>query len=165
MMETQTPEWLRPHLHRLPAELIPERDLWPGIARRLDPPRHRWIPVAVAASILISVASALCSWNLYETRRQETTLAMRELERIESPYMAARAVYTRQWPELRSQLDPETVKIFERNLRIIHNANAELMNALRKQPGNPALQRLLQQTLSQELDLYQRAMEAAYQST
>jgi hypothetical protein len=164
MTELDKSTWLQAQLQQLPEELTPERDLWPGIAARLDRRRHGWVPLAVAASILISAASALFSWHVYEIHRQETAIALQELQRIESPYRAAQAVYKKQWPALRSHLDPATAAAIERNLRIIHQADLELVEQLRRHPGNPALQDLLRQTLAQELDLYQRASRAAYQS-
>lgn len=164
MTELDKPAWLKAQLERLPEELTPERDLWPGIAAQLDRPRHGWVPLAVAASILVSAASALFSWHAYQIRRQETAIALQELQRIESPYRTAQAAYVKEWPALRSHLDPATAADIERNLRIIHRANAELVEQLRRHPGNQALQRLLRQTLAQEVDLYQRATNAAHQS-
>ena len=165
MSDTNRPSWLEKHLAALPRELNPERDLWPDIARRLDRPvRRAWIPLAVAASLVLSAASALFTWHLYEQRQADAAalLAAHEtIRQIESPYLQARGTYEEQWPALRTRLDPEIAALIDRNLAIIRQANAELARALEKQPENRGLQRLLRQTLAQEVDVYQRALGAA----
>ena len=164
MSDNDKPAWLKQHLDALPRELNPDCDLWPGIAQRLDRPRRAWIPVAIGASLAISVVSALFTWRMHEQRQVEAVAllaAQQYLQQIESPYLAARATYEQQWPALRAQLDQDTAALIERNLAIIRKANDELARALEKQPDNRGLQRLLRQTLNKETDVYQRALVAA----
>ncbi len=164
MNQNDTPDWLRTHLQALPAEIPPARDLWPDIARRLDRPGHsRWMPAAVAASVLISVTATWFTWHVFEQQRRDAAAllaAQQLLQEIRQPYLPVRAEYEAQWPTLRAQLDPETAKVVERNLEIIHKANAELARALERQPDSPVLRQLLRQTMTQEVDVYRRA-EAA----
>ena len=164
MNHNETPDWLRPHLQSLPAEIAPARDLWPEIARRLDRRGHsRWLPVAVAASLLISVSATWFTWQVLVQQRHDAAAllaAQQLLQQIRQPYLPVRAEYEAQWPVLRAQLDPETAKVVERNLEIIHKANAELARALERQPDSPVLRQLLRQTMTQEVDVYRRA-EAA----
>jgi len=162
--QNDTPDWLRPHLKSLPGEIPPARDLWPNIARRLERPGHwRWMPAAVAASVLISVTATWFTWHVFEQQRRDaaTLLAAQQLlQELRQPYVSVRADYEAQWPMLRTQLDPETVTVVERNLEIIHKANAELARALERQPDSPVLRQLLRQTMAQEVDVYQRAVAA-----
>ncbi len=163
-VQTETPPWLQGQLQSLPAELTPARDLWPEVARQLDRnPRQRWLPLAMAASVLVSVLSATLTWQLYQQRQTELSVATAEqlLQQLESPYSQARVSYAEQWPKVRAALDPETAVIVERNLEIIRNAHQELAKALKKRPDDPALQQLMRQTLAKELEVYQIAENAS----
>ena len=164
MKENDTPDWLRTHLQALPGEIPPARDLWPEIAQRLDRPGHfRWMPVAVAASVLISVTATWFTWQVFEQQRRDAAAlltAQRLLQEIRQPYLPVRAEYEAQWPMLRAQLDPDTATVVERNLEIIHKANAELAKALERQPDSPVLRQLLRQTMTQEVNVYRRAAAA-----
>ena len=164
MKQNDTPDWLHAHLQALPADIPPARDLWPDIARRLDRPGHsRWMPVAAAASILISVSATWFTWHVFEQQRRDAAAlvaAQQLLQQIQQPYQPVRAEYEAQWPTLRAQLDPETAKVVEHNLDIIRKANAELARALERQPDSPVLRQLLRQTMNQEMEVYRRA-EAA----
>jgi len=162
--EQQTPAWLQAQLRELPTELNPSRDLWPEVAQQLDKqPRQRWLPVAMAASVLVSVLSATLTWQLYQQRQSEISVAAAEqmLQQLESPYSQARVSYAEQWPQVRASLDPETAAVVEHNLEIIRQAHQELAKALKKRPNDPALQQLMRQTLAKELDVYQLAENAA----
>ncbi len=163
-VQNETPAWLQKHLDTLPAELPPVRDLWPEVAQQLDrQPRQRWLPIAMAASVLVSVLSATLTWQMYQQRQTELSVASAEqlLQQLESPYSQARVSYAEQWPKVRAALDPETAAIVERNLEIIRNAHQELAKALKKQPDDPALQQLMRQTLAKELEVYQTAENAS----
>ena len=164
MIDLERPAWLSEKLNALPRELAPEHDLWPEIARRIDRPKRSWLPVAVAASLAISAVSALFTWQILELRRQEAAahaVALEYLQQIESPYLPARTSYEQQWNAVRGQVDPETAAIIERNLAIIRQANEELAAALKKQPDNRGMQQLLRRSLAKEVDVYQRAVDAA----
>jgi hypothetical protein len=165
MNDNDTPDWLKAHLDSLPREIAPQHDLWPGIARRLDrPATGRWLPAAVAASVIVSIAAALLSWQVFTRQRDDAALlaaAQSLLQQIQGPYQPVRAGYEAQWPELIARLDPETAAVVEHNLDLIRKANADLVKALEKRPDSPALQGLLRQTLAQELDIYRRVERAA----
>lgn len=164
MNDNNAPEWLRARLSELPAEVAPARDLWPDIARRLEVRRTgRWMPLAAAASVVISVAAVWFTWQVFEQQRHDAAALMaarQMLEQIQQPYLPARATYATQWPALRAQLDLETAAVVEDNLEIIRKANTELTQALERNPHSPVLQQLLRRTLAQELDVYQRVAAA-----
>ena len=160
----EQPEWLRKELDTLAPELQPSRDLWPEIAHQMNrQPKQRWLPMAVAASVLVSAMSGIFTWQMYQQRQSEQAVANAErlLQQLESPYSQARVSYAEQWPTMRANLDPETAAIVERNLEIIGNAHQELAKALKKQPDDPALQQLMRQTLAKEIEVYQVAENAS----
>ncbi len=158
MSDSQKPDWLQNQLDTLPDELQPSRDLWPAIAEKLDRrPRSRWLPTAVAASLLISALSALFSWHT-SLQHQDTTAATQQLlQQIGTPYQPVLASYRTQWPSIKKKMDPQTAATIEHNLQIIQQAYNELATALDKQPDDPVLQQLVRQTLNTQIDVYRRA--------
>ena len=56
-----------------------------------------------------------------------------------------------------SQLDTATVRVLESNLRIIDGAIGEAQAALSRDPGNPYLNRYLDQTMQKKIQLLRRA--------
>ena len=100
---------------------------------------------------------------MFEQQRHDAAAllaAQQLLQQIQQPYLPVRAEYEAQWPALRAQLDPETARVVEHNLKIIHKANAELARALERQPDSPVLRQLLRQTMNQEVEVYRRAAAA-----
>lgn len=57
----------------------------------------------------------------------------------------------------RTSLDTGTVRVLEKNLRTIDAAIAEARNALGRDPGNPYLNRYLDQTMQRKIQLLRRA--------
>ncbi|MGQ0560992.1 MAG: zf-HC2 domain-containing protein [Gemmatimonadota bacterium] len=57
----------------------------------------------------------------------------------------------------RSSLDTTTVRVLETNLRAIDTAIAEARQALSRDPGNPYLNRYLDQTMQRKIQLLRRA--------
>jgi anti-sigma factor RsiW len=60
----------------------------------------------------------------------------------------------------RATMRPELAQAVERDLRTIDVAIAELQNAIRTDPNNPALRRLLASSYRQKVDLLKRASDA-----
>jgi hypothetical protein len=59
----------------------------------------------------------------------------------------------------KGRLMPSTVKVVEKNLRIIDRSLGDIETALRKDPGNRDLTFLLAGTFRQELDLLRQAVQ------
>jgi hypothetical protein len=110
---------------------------------------------------VLSAASALFTWNLYQAQEEQARALRAQIQEIESPYLPVRASYDREWATLRTRLDPETAKTIERNIALIRKANHELMEALGENPADASLRRLLRQTLATEADVYRQAFDAA----
>lgn len=60
----------------------------------------------------------------------------------------------------RATLRPEIARVFERDLRVIDVAIAELQGAIKTDPNNPALRRLLASSYRQKVDLLKRVSNA-----
>ncbi len=164
----ERPQWLEDALRTLPREASPQHDLWPGIARRLEQkPRTQWLPVALAASVLVSVISAGFTWKIWSDQREQQALQLAQqqsardmVQSWQQPYQTARASYAEQMPSLLANLDEQTRAEVARNLQIIQSASQNIATALEKDPNDPTLRRLLLQTLDQELSLYQQVQRA-----
>lgn len=173
-MNDERPDWLDKHLATLPREINPGRDLWPEIAERVRRPSRSWVPAAaIAASVILGVGAMWTALRVQspvpgqtvavapETTPQESVQRESVPEMMTASFGPARARYSQDWPRIREEIGPETAAVIEHNLDIIRRANADLSLALERQPDNPALRRLLRQTLAKELDVYQRAWDAS----
>jgi hypothetical protein len=156
------------HLATLPRELAPARDLWPAIAATLAPKRAaraRW-PLGLAAGIAAAAIAGFVGWRtgretvvLTTAVEPATQLSAGRLQvSFEAPadpeFLAARAALERSYHERLALLAPPTRARIEQNLDIIREANADIRRALAADPQSPVLQRLLESTWQQEIDLY-----------
>jgi hypothetical protein len=158
---------LRDALAALPRELEPARDLWPGIAaglatRQAAGTRRLWIPMALAASLLLAFSSALGgAWLGYGyAQRQGAALGSApasavDLAGIEQDYSAARASYFRELILGDERLDASTRETLRHNLAVIDRATNQLHQALANDPQNPLYVETLLMTREQEMEMLQ----------
>jgi hypothetical protein len=176
-MSTQRFNSLEEALGSMPRELQPERDLWPGIARRLEQGtgpgavraaggrRPQW-PWALAASLgVLALAGALC-WSVVQQRTSVELTAQRAAAAgpgstlvsfgppRDADYVAARAGLERTFNERLSLLAPITRTRVQADLAVIRKANEDIRAALAQDPASPLLWQLLRSTWQQEIDLY-----------
>jgi hypothetical protein len=165
-------------LARLPRELTPARDLWPAVAQATgpgaaregpEPGLGRWPrwPVALAASLaLVSLVAAL-SWSVLRQQPATALLAQdsaastpakRTMVSFEAPqnaaFLSARAALENTYRERIAMLAPATRARVQADLETIRNANADIRDALSRDPASPLLLQLLRSTWQQEIDLY-----------
>lgn len=167
-----SPDRLDEALARLPRGIDPGRDLWPGLASRLEPrvtPARR--PVmrpwawAAAAAVLLVAASSLITATLV---RQETATTARTPpspaaaptvapevvpatasaafgpgHRVGPAYLANRRMLARELEERLSRLPPEGREQLAKNLAELRRASTEINAALELHPGDPLLEELL----------------------
>ena len=155
----------------LPREVAPSRDLWAGIADRLevreDPKviplhsRRRWHPpqwlLAVAASLVLVVSTAVVTANVVG-RRQGTVgtlpavavstpapagTAFAAFQTAERDYRQAIAELEAVLDQKRGRMAPETAATLEQNLRIIDEAIRQSREALAKDPNSRELTEML----------------------
>jgi hypothetical protein len=165
-------------LRSLPREIDPPRDLWPGIAARVEGDaaaangrgRSRWL-VQAAAAVLLVAGSSLLTAKLVErgaapaqtARAQPPATAMSEGTigampaafgpnvRLDPEYMAARRQLTMMLQARLAKMPPSTRAKLEANLAEMSRAAEEINAALAEQPGDPLLQELLLKTYQDEL--------------
>jgi anti-sigma factor RsiW len=184
----------------LPADVLPERDLRPDIASRIDAPadgtapagvieigkrrnpaaprpfaertlRSMRLPLAAAAVLLIAVTAGITSVLLRASVpspvdgppavAQQVTFAGQDFRAIETRYAAATADLEALLRDANDDLPPETIALLERSLAVIDQALAEAREALRADPGDPALPGLIMAAYEQKLDLLRRAANAS----
>ena len=177
----------------------PARDLWSGIAARIERPRvvalsdvaaHRAAPpassrtasrrvslsiaqLAAAAALLIAVSGATAWFMRGNTSQAPATttagVIQAEVETSGTPdevrlvnfadaqYDVAVSDLERVLNERRNDLNPRTVEILERNLKLIDAAIAQARQALEGDPGNQYLNRHLVESRHRKLELLRRA--------
>ena len=168
-------------------ELPPEHDLWPGIEAGLAPRGDRsagagpdvvpisrarrvvmTVPQLVAAAIALVLFSAGGVWlavggvgepgaSPVVTAPQAapvTTVMFTESDR-------AMTELEQEYRSQRSELDPETIRVVERNLAIIDQAIKEARDALASDPASGFLSAHLANAMRQKMDLLRRATTIA----
>jgi hypothetical protein len=169
---------------------LPTRDLWAGIASRLEarpalpaaPGADRsritfTLPqLAMAASLLIAVASGI-TWMVAHPPAAPASAQGPVIQAYGTPddtggqvvqanfadaqYNAAVSDLENILREERDRLDPRTVLIIERNLKAIDDAIAEARTALENDPANPFLNSHLADARRRKLDLLRQATSLA----
>ncbi|HEX5693693.1 MAG TPA: hypothetical protein VFY00_03620 [Arenimonas sp.] len=144
---------LRWPLRQLPREIEPARDLWPGIAARLQPPatrrRRPWLAVvSLAACLCLAVGLAVMLRPAPASAPDlSAELLQREAEAMTLEYRAA--LQEMQGAPIPEPLAPALATLDESAL--------EIRAALAAQPGSAQLLDQLKRTYSRRLALTQRA--------
>ncbi len=159
--------------------LPPERDLWPGIRSRLAPrqaagpaggstvvplaSRRRVVlsvPQLLAAGIAVAVLSAGAAWAaLGFVDPPASPVADGAGADVTAPhavlaaYEPAMTELETEYEALRDVLDPETIRVVERNLAIIDLAIAEARDALAADPSSGFLSNHLADTVRRRMTL------------
>ena len=169
---------------KLSQEIAPARDLWPGIAERLDhqqAPRRafRW-PVALAAGFLVAAVSALLTWGLMRepaVAPSGTQVATTQPQPAVQPVrygpntplgeaqLAARDELLARFRTRLDQMSPETRASVVKNLAVIQRAADEIDAALAQDPASGLLTELLVSTYRKELQLYSQVAASGGDAT
>lgn len=170
---------LRGQVARLPQQVAPVRDLWQGIAPRLEttivplPQRRRFRPMmlAAAAVFLLLAATAAAALILRRSAGPGTQVASDSTRQPAPPpgarapgSAAALAQLASEVQALERALPPETRALVAHNLELIDAAIRESQAALHANPSNPAIGRMLEARYGQRLLLLQQARRAAPES-
>ena len=157
-------------LNRLPREIEPPRDLWPGIAARLQTPRaaprsshaYRWLPLATAASLLVAVGAALFSYHnlrtqsppaLAQTLDWTPGVPARQVAHIEQLHAAERQRLRQTLAARATSMDTQTLATLRKNLEIMDRASEEIRAAIKAQPQNGQWVNLLLDNYQQEFEM------------
>jgi anti-sigma factor RsiW len=161
-------------------ETLPQRDLWPRIAKRIGatparahPIRRRWtfsLPQLAAAAVLLMTVSGSAVWLLQPDAQSQpagpiatvgtpttTPAAINASRNAAQSYTAAVADLERVLAGGRGQLDSTTVRVIEENLAVIDQAIAQAQRALLADPANLYLNTHLAETMRRKLDLLRQA--------
>jgi hypothetical protein len=168
-------------LQELPLAAMPGRDLWPGIASRIEQidaaipiatRRRAWVWQAAAAVVLVAGSSLLTASLLDKARPTGQSAGQSAVQRSGQPtipgativpaafgpagtldgdYLTARQQLTRMLDERISLLPPSARAKLEFNLGEMRRAADEINAALAAQPGDPLLEELLLKTYQDEL--------------
>jgi anti-sigma factor RsiW len=160
-------------------DVPPSRNLWPGIQARIErvhQPRRisfaRW--QLAAAAVVVMAISAGTAWFIRggiatgpaaatapaiqaDVEPAPAPDLVRPVNFADPQYDAAVADLERTLDERRNDLNPRTVEILERNLKLIDAAIAQARQALEEDPGNAYLNRHLAESRRRKLDLLRRA--------
>ena len=139
---------------------MPERDLWPAIATRIEaattttaaaPRRRRWIPLAAAAGTVLAIAGSLLVFTLHQ----------RDAAPADDGYALATHVdrVTPQQAREQALRTGEDPRIVGANI-VIDTAQAELHQALEQHPDAVFLVSLLNRTNAQRMKLEQSGATA-----
>ena len=152
----------------LPRELAPSRDLWGGIAQRIEAARRGratwWLGLAAAAAI-VGISVSLLHQNEPVTLPVPVTVTPASLTLEGNTLGAAEQEYERAANELlaalqdrRQSLSPQTLANVESNLAVIDQALTEVRAALGRDPGNKDLTRMLVSAHRKKVDTLRRVV-------
>ena len=168
------------HAAALPRSLAPTRDLWPGIAERIERGWSwsvlwtSWHPLALAAAAAVVVGFAAFLWSLSGPTAvrtvampspspsarpvAETGLADPVLAAAARDYEEAASALLAALQRRRAVLPPDDLARVEANLEVIDRALAEVRQALAKYPASPELNRMLVATHRKKVDVLRRVV-------
>jgi 3'-phosphoadenosine 5'-phosphosulfate sulfotransferase (PAPS reductase)/FAD synthetase len=186
MTDNDDAERLRALKHRVdtdPAPATPTDEMWPAIRARIEaakveplgssaaPGRRRYgrwlaLSLAVGAAAVILVALAL----RFEARRggpQTITYTYTDTGVVFTMVSDSAKAYEDETRALlndlelrRSMLRPEAVAAIDHDLLVVDSAIAEVKDALKNDPNNPALRRLLASSYREKLSVLHRVGNA-----
>lgn len=165
----------------LPREIRPDHDLWPAISACLETaeePATPWWRKAVAAlfffalgagamglysgvfvaepspsqSVELSPVETAPRFESMNPPRRESGLVPVALG-VETDYLRARDAIWLYLLDHRDALPAGTIKVVEKNIEIIDRAIEDIRSALRRDPGNPDLQRRLMEHHQRSIDV------------
>jgi hypothetical protein len=168
-------EAMRARLESLPRGLSPERNLWPGIARRIERRQGRLVVLRRVA--LGGALAAAASFALYTGRAPRdvlpvvpptpsVALAPSASAPSVGPLFPGEADYTRaadallvEFEKERASMPAETARVLDENLVVVNLAIAACRSALVGDPDDPELRSSLDLAYEEKLDLLRTAVE------
>jgi len=164
---------------RVLPDQVPDRDLWPGIARQIAPGRETRrmvafsVPQLLAASVALLLVSGSVVWLAARRRTPDSGPAATQawgasrVWKSEAPYAAAIVQLQAALDEGRKSgaLDSTTVRALEHSLATIDSAILEARQALAADPASTYLNHHLADTMRRKLDLLRQATAIATPTT
>lgn len=159
-------------LKALPREIDPERDLWSGIAARIDRPaaavrrRPRWLSFAIAAGL--TCAGLALGWRL-ASRPDDAAQPLAVRSAATSPWVLREAgllkadlnaVLTAGGGPERYEIARTPNRVLSASLRELDSAESELDQALRQSPDSTFLLDRMRRVQQKKARLTLRALAA-----
>jgi hypothetical protein len=173
-MNDRLRESLDAELAKLPRDIAPPRNLWPGVRARLHRRQRllRPMPFAAAAGITGACLASALTWAILHGRPQlpapqpvarggTSVAGAASFDEPRTPkYVAARDNLEANFRERLALLDPATRAKIEVSLAVIRRAHEDIRKALADDPASPVLEQLWQSTWHDEFDLYDHVVRA-----
>jgi hypothetical protein len=158
-------------LAKLPRDITPPRNLWPGIARGIErgglrnPHRHRPMAWAAAAAVAGACLASALTWAVLHGRPNSPSAPVMAAQPsygdvTTARYVAARDSLEQTFQQRLAVLDPATRAKVEASLATIRKAHEDIRQALVAAPASPVLEQLWESTWQDEFDLYDRVVQA-----
>ena len=158
-------------LAQLPKDVAPPRSLWPDIQMRIGAAPRRSRPVLMAACVATAAAclASIFTWAvLRRVQAPDGLPAVASTAAFNEPsdpkYIKARALLQQTFQQRLQLLEPRTRTKIEASLAVIQQAHENIRQALLVDPSSPVLEELWQSTWHDEIDLYDRVVEATQPS-
>ena len=156
-MSDEFEKQLQQHIAQLQKDKLPERDLWPGVEMAVIARKHRhtsWM--AVAASL---VACAISGWLLvsrYYDVNTQTSAVISQIDALHQQEITALKVSFKNTQPLTTDWNDQ--------LHGMDRAADAIKNALKNDPGNITLLKMLTDVYQKEIDLLKRVHEPNLQN-
>jgi hypothetical protein len=167
---------VRAHVERLPRDVPPARDLWPGVARGIESSRRRSRRVrALAAASTLAMAAAVAL--VVGLRGRQGPAPEASFSPLASPapapmatapapplpgeadYEGAERILSAELDARRASLEPDQTKVLDESLRTVDDAIASTRIAVREHPDDPELRAELDRVWEDKLDLLRQVTE------
>jgi len=166
------------HATALPRSVAPARDLWPGIASRIERERRfawtgspaAWL--AVAAAVVFATLAVMAYQRppspevvvitnppAGPAARPATAALDPGLQEMERDYQAASNALLLALQERKDQMSEETLKSVEQNIAVIDRALSEVREALAKDPASPELGQMLMSTHRKKVEVLRQLVK------
>jgi hypothetical protein len=175
-MTDPTRQSLNERLAKLPRDITPPRNLWPGIARSIErsgvrsPRRSRPMALAAAAAVAAACVASALTWAVLHGRPNQPPVQLAAqapsyADLTTARYVAARDSQEHIFQQRLALLDPATRKQIEASLATIRKAHEDIRKALVAAPASPVLEELWESTWHDEFDLYDRVVQVTQPMT
>lgn len=125
-----------------------------------------WMPYAVAASLLVAVASSILSmktlsdYKAFQQSHEHYVAQQQEIQLLEQRRQIIKASFVEDFSNMASQMDPEVAADIQNNLVIIEQALLDIRKAMIAEPDNARLTELLEETYQREEQLIERVEQS-----
>lgn len=155
---------LQQQLEELPKAIQPQKDLWKGIDHALEEPvrdsgnGQKWYAIAATVAFV-----GILSWNLIPQTAPVST--EETLAQMFDPVKTITSEYENQKNVLLVKFENQQplLEDWQTQLQELEDAKSVVLKALKDDPGNLALLKMLQQVYQQQLDLIESVYAPRWQ--